>query len=66
MREIVPWKMEKDELLEIAALAESYSNHPIALSLLEEYGREPDRTRVMDIEEQPGYGVRAKIDGREV
>ena len=40
MREIVPWKMEKDELLEIAALAESYSNHPIALSLLEEYGRE--------------------------
>ena len=66
VREIVPWKMEKDELLEIAALAESYSNHPIALSLLEEYGREPDRTRVMDIEEQPGYGVRAKIDGREV
>lgn len=66
VREIVPWKMEKDELLEIAALAESYSNHPIALSLLEEYGREPERTRVTDIEEQPGYGVRAKIDGREV
>ena len=66
VREIVPWKMEERELLEIAALAESYSNHPIALSLLEAYGKEPDRTRVTDIEEQPGYGVRAKIDGRDV
>ena len=66
VREIVPWKREEGELLEIAALAESYSNHPIALSLMEEYGREPDRARVTDIEEQPGYGVRAKIDGREV
>ena len=66
VREIVPWNMEERELLEIAALAESYSNHPIALSLLEEYGREADRDRVTDIEEQPGYGVRAKVDGREV
>lgn len=66
VREIVPWKMEERELLEIAALAESYSNHPIALSPLEAYGKEPDRTRVTDIEEQPGYGVRAKVDGRDV
>lgn len=66
VRKIVPWKLEERELLEIAALAESYSNHPIALSLLEKYGREPDRARVTDIEEQPGYGVRAKVDGREV
>lgn len=66
VREIVPWKMETEELLELAALAESYSSHPIALSLLEEYGKEIDRARIGDIEEQPGYGVRAIVDGREV
>ena len=46
VREIVPHKMEKEELLEIAVLAESYSNHPIALSLSEAYGKELDRSRV--------------------
>ena len=66
VREIVPWKMEKEELLELAALAETYSNHPIALSLREAYGRDIRTERVTDIEEQPGYGVCAKIDGREV
>ena len=66
VREIVPHKMEKEELLEIAVLAESYSNHPIALSLSEAYGKELDRSRVTDIEEQPGYGVRATVDGKEV
>ena len=66
VREIVPWKMDKDALLELAALAESYSNHPIALSLQEAYGRKADTTRVTDVEEQPGYGVRAKVDGRDV
>ena len=66
VREIVPWKMDKDALLELAALAESYSNHPIALSLQEAYGRKADTARVTDVEEQPGYGVRAKVDGRDV
>lgn len=66
VREIVPHNMDRDELLEIAALAESYSNHPIAISLEKEYGKKPDRSRVEDIEEQPGYGVRARIDGKEV
>ena len=66
VREIVPWKMDKEELLELAALAEVYSNHPIALSLMEAYGREADTSRVSDVEEQPGYGVRAKVDGRDV
>ena len=66
VREIVPWKMDKDALLEQAALAESYSNHPIALSLQEAYGRKADTARVTDVEEQPGYGVRAKVDGRDV
>ena len=58
--------MDKEQLLEIAALAESYSNHPIALSLREAYGKDADKTRVSDIEEQPGYGVRATVDGKEV
>ena len=67
VRDIVPFnKMTKDELLEIAALAESYSKHPVALSLQEAYGREADKTRVTDIEEQPGYGVCAVVDGRGV
>ena len=67
VRDIVPFnKMTKDELLEIAALAESYSKHPVALSLQEAYGREADKTRVTDIEEQPGYGVSAVVDGRGV
>ena len=66
VRDVVPWKMDKEQLLEIAALAESYSNHPIALSLREAYGKDADKTRVSDIEEQPGYGVRATVDGKEV
>ncbi len=66
VREIVPHKMEREELLETAALAEAYSNHPIAMSLAEAYGEELDMSRVSDVEEQPGYGVCARVDGREV
>lgn len=64
VRDIVPDKMDEDALLEIAALAESYSNHPIAMSLGEAYGKEINTSRVTDIEEQPGYGVHARVDGR--
>ena len=67
VKDIVPNnQMEKAELLEIAALAESYSKHPVAMSLQEAYGKEADTARVSDIEEQPGYGVRAMVDKREV
>lgn len=66
VRDIVPHDMEKEKLLEIAALAESYSKHPVAMSLMEAYGKEFDKSRIADIEEQPGFGVYAKIDGREV
>lgn len=66
VKEIMPHEMEKDELLEIAALTESYSKHPVAVSLQKAYGKEVYRARVTDIEEQPGYGVRALVDGREV
>lgn len=67
VKDIVPCsKMDKADLLEAAALAESYSKHPVAVSLQEAYGKEADKARVSDIEEQPGYGVRAVVDGKEV
>lgn len=56
----------KEELLAYAAHAESFSNHPIALSILKEYGREIDVQRLTDQEEVPGQGIRVKIDGRSV
>lgn len=64
--DIVPVQMEKEKLLEIAALAESYSIHPVAQSLMDAYGGKTDRNRVGDVQEQPGYGVYAKVDGKEV
>ncbi len=54
------------ELLEYAALAESYSTHPIGQSILAAYGREPDKSRVQDVREIPGKGILARIDGRQV
>ena len=56
-------EMDRDKLIEYAALAESASSHPISKSLLRAYGKEPDRSRVTDIEEISGNGVTAKIDG---
>lgn len=58
--------ISKEELLELAALAESYSNHPISRSLKEAYGREIDKTRVTDVEEVGGHGIHAVIDGKKV
>lgn len=52
------------DLLEIAALAESYSSHPISLSLKEAYQGELDQNRVKDVEETGGHGVTALIDGK--
>lgn len=56
----------KEELLELAAYAECYSNHPISKSLKEAYGREIDQSRVSDVEEISGHGVQARIDSRSV
>lgn len=56
----------KEELLELAAYAECYSNHPISKSLKEAYGREIDQSRVGDVEEISGHGVQACIDSRSV
>lgn len=55
--------MEQEKLLEFAALAESFSNHPISRSLKQAYGKEIDQSRVTDVEELGGKGVTAKVDG---
>ena len=59
-------EMSEAELLDIAALAESYSNHPIALSIIKAHGGHLDKSRVTSIEESSGYGVTAVIDGKKV
>ncbi|MGW8114918.1 heavy metal translocating P-type ATPase [Caproicibacterium sp. NSD3] len=61
-----PDKISEKQLLEMAALAESYSNHPISLSLKNAYTNTLDSSRVTDVEEIPGHGVCAKVDGRVV
>lgn len=59
-----PYKDE--ELLEYAALAESYSTHPISESLQRAYGKPIDKNRVSDVEEIGGHGLTAKVDGKVV
>ena len=59
-------EMDDAKLVEYAALAESASSHPISKSLQRAYGKEPDRSRVSDIQEISGNGVIAKVDGVEV
>ena len=54
------------QLLELAALAESYSDHPISRPLKEAYGKELDASRVSNVEELSGRGVRATVDGRQI
>ena len=55
--------MEQKKILEYAALAESFSSHPISLSLKAAYGKEINQNRVTDVEEISGNGVTAKVDG---
>lgn len=58
--------MENEKLLEIAALAECYSNHPISKSLMRAYGKEIDKTRVSDVKEISGHGISAVVDGKHI
>lgn len=58
--------MDESQLIETAALAEAASTHPISLSLRRAYGKELDRSRVSDIEEIAGQGIRARVDGRDI
>ena len=63
---IHPEGVSQQELLELAALAESYSDHPISRSLKEAWGKALDTARVGQVEELYGRGVRAQVDGKEV
>lgn len=58
--------IENEKLIEYAALAECASSHPISKSLQRAYGKEIDRSRVLDIHEISGNGVTAKVDGMEI
>ena len=59
-------EIEKEKLLEYAALAECSSSHPISKSLQKAYGKEIDRNRVTEIEEISGHGLTAKVDSVQV
>ena len=58
--------MKDHQLLELAAYAEDYSNHPISLSIKNAYGKKIDNTRITDVQEIAGHGVQALIDGKTV
>lgn len=64
--EIHPKEMSESKLLEIAAAAECFSTHPIAISILKACGKETDKSRVTNIEERAGQGISAEIDGKSV
>lgn len=66
VREIHPVQTGEEELLEIAAHAESYSNHPIARALLDAYGEAVEKDQVSYVKELPGYGVTAVYDGQKI
>lgn len=66
VQEIHPEGVSKEELLELTAHAESYSNHPISLSLKRAYSKEIDNERISDVEEISGHGVIATVDGKKV
>ncbi|MCI9666357.1 MAG: cadmium-translocating P-type ATPase [Angelakisella sp.] len=63
---IHPQGMEEAELLELCALAESYSEHPISHSLRKAWGKELDATRLGAVEELSGRGIQAVVDGKTV
>ncbi|VYU69125.1 cadmium-translocating P-type ATPase [Clostridium tertium] len=58
--------IEKEELLKVAAISESNSNHPIAQSIIKEYGKDVTSVEIKDYEEISGHGIKASIDGLEV
>ena len=61
---IYPAALSREELVEYAACAESYSSHPISKSLKKAYGKEIDKNRIADVKEISGKGVTAQVDGR--
>lgn len=63
---IHPQEVSEAELLDIAAAAESFSSHPIALSILKAHGGHIDKCRITNVEELSGRGIHAEIDGKSV
>lgn len=63
---LVPASIEEGALLEVAAYAEYYSNHPIARSIVQSYGRAIDEERITAVQEIPGKGMKVDIDGKSV
>ena len=61
-----PEGISEAELLELATLAESFSNHPISRSLADEYGKHVDKSRVRDAKETLGQGITSVVDGKTV
>ena len=66
VRNVYSIGMSQTDLIEIAAHAETYSDHPIARSIVEAYGKQIDRSRVSDVTEIPGQGIRADVSGMDV
>ena len=63
---VYPTTVTEDELIEIAAHGEMYSDHPIARSVCDAYGRTPDAQRISHTEEIAGQGIRAVLDGKDI
>ncbi len=66
VKDVKPVDVSEEELLKIAAHVESYSNHPIAQSLLEAYEGSIDKEKVYRVRETPGYGISATYEGQKV
>jgi len=66
VQKVEPRGLTAEALLETAAIAESYSNHPISISLRKAYGKEIDAARIADVEELSGHGVTATVDGAKI
>lgn len=64
--EIAPVGVENNELLRLAAYAESYSSHPISKSIKSAYGKEIDNAKISDVNEISGNGVSAIVDGKKI
>ena len=58
--------IDKEKLIEVAAMAESFSNHPIAISIIKEYGKEIDKEVIKEYKEISGRGIKAVINNEEV
>ena len=66
VQQLLPHGVSAERLLELTAYAEGYSDHPISQSLRKAYGQEIDSARITGVDEIPGYGVVAIVDGKRI